>query len=106
MGCCNKKNPHVVKISKQTAPIMEKDNSILFPEDVEVWNVEGYEPDPDDKRRLICKQEPCSQRLTGIMLDQDGSYKPYMVCGHSRCPHSSNPVTFQICKECTFRTTE
>ena len=105
-GCCPGNNPHVVKISNQTTPILENDDSIIFPEGAEVFEVEGYEPDPDDDRRLICTEEPCTLRVTGIMLDQDDTYKPYMVCGHSKCPHSSNPVTFKVCKECPFRTTE
>ena len=38
-GCCPGNNPHVVKISNQTTPILENDDSIIFPEGAEVFEV-------------------------------------------------------------------
>lgn len=89
---------------EQTAPIMEQDGSIVFPEGTDVLQIEGYSVDPNNPRRLVPHEDSaCFYKITGIMLTRDGSYKPHSVCRHSECEHRTKPVTPDICKGCPFR---
>lgn len=104
MGCCNR-NTNKVSIPPlpPNTPIIESDGSVVFPEDVEIMNIQGYEVDPEDDRRLIPIGAGCSKRMTGIMLQRDGTFAPHHVCMHNQCEHKSKPVTFDICEGCPLR---
>lgn len=108
MGCtgCNKRVN--VTLSKQvmTSPMLESDGSIVFPEGQEVPVVEGYTPHPSDPQKLVPLEDgACDWKITGIMLQKDGSYKPHHVCRNSKCEHKTKPVTPSICQGCPFRET-
>ncbi len=86
-----------------TTPQLRADGSIVYPDGEAPDTIQGYSVDPEDPQRLIPDGVGCSWRITGIMLDADGTYKPHHVCRNSECEHSTKPVTFDICGECEFR---
>lgn len=84
-----------------STPILHSDGVIEFPKDQELPVINGYEP---DGQKLIPKDGvECVWRITGIMLQKDGTYKPHHVCRHSKCEYRSQPVDFDICKKCNWR---
>ena len=86
------------------APVMDSDGSILFPKDYTVPVIEGYHLDEENEQRLIPDDDcHCAWKITGIMLQKDGSYRPHHVCRHSKCEHRSKPVTPDVCKGCPLR---
>jgi hypothetical protein len=103
-GCRQGVTVNLDKYAKIKAPAMDSDGSIVFPEGEAVLNIEGYTPDVENPQRLIPDVDSaCSSKITGIMLQKDGSYKPIHVCRESKCEHSSKPVTPSICQGCPFR---
>ena len=105
MGCCNR-NPKKITLPAVKTPSLEHDNSIIFPEGVKMVELEGYEVDPDNDRRLIPTEPICLQRMTGVMLKRDGTFKPHHICMHDRCEYKSLPVSFSICRTCPLRVSE
>ena len=105
-GCRQGVTINLDKHAKVTAPIMDNDGSIVFPEGEEVPVIEGYTLDAENPQRLIpAVDNACVWKITGIMLQKDGSYKPLHVCRQSKCEHSSKPVAPSICQGCPFRET-
>jgi len=101
-GGCRDGGVHAVPLPPaafKTPQYQPADGSITFPEGVEMLEIDGYEVDPDDDRRLVTKMPPCMHRITGVMLQKSGTYAPHHVCT-GPCPHKSKPVTFQICTDC------
>ena len=110
MACCGGKK-YVVKMPqvpepKITVPQLQADGSIKFPEGVEILQIDGYTPCEDNPRLLKPNGPGCSFRITGVMLNKNGTYTPYHVCRHQKCEHRSKQVTFKICGGCPFRATE
>lgn len=86
------------------APIMNPDGSITFPSKGKVPLIEGYTANPENEFNLIPDNNcVCIHKMTGIMLQRNGIYKPHHVCMCSKCPHKSKAVTTDICKACSFR---
>lgn len=102
MSCCNSSKVPVPPVPPKT-PQIEIDGAVVFPEEAEIVDIEGYEVDPEDERRFIPTGPACSKRMTGIMLQKDGTFAPHHVCMHQQCEHKSKPVTFKICEGCPFR---
>lgn len=106
MGCgsCRKQNgrnvPAPQMVSK--APTLHPDGCIEFKMEP-VPEVEGYTRDADNPMVLVPKAVPCVFRMTGIMLQRNGVYKPHHVCRESKCEHRSKEVTLEICAGCPFR---
>ena len=105
MACCGGKK-YVVKMPqvpepKITVPQLQADGSIKFPGPAPV--VEGYAQCPEDETVVRPKGEHCLYRITGIMLQRDGIYRPYHACRQSQCPHRGKEVNFTICQTCPFR---
>ena len=110
MGCCGNGNSaaHVVPLPKAayTSPHYQPaDGSITFPPELEMFEIAGYEVDPQNPRRLLSTMPPCMHRITGVMLQKDGRYAPHHVC-NGPSSHRSQPVTYDICNECTLSHTE
>ena len=104
-GCRFQVTPQKINMPTGAAKAPEfhpADSSITFPEGVELFEVDGYEVDEDDPRRLICKMPICQTRMAGFMLQKDGTYMPHFVC-MGDCEHKSTPVTFDICSACPVR---
>lgn len=107
MGCGGCREGITVQVENAEtlqAPVLEPDGSIRYPESQEVPEIEGYTLDEEDDHRLIPDEKcHCVWKITGIMLQKKGGYKPHHVCRHSECEHRSKPVTPEICKACPFR---
>lgn len=108
MGCggCREQNAKQFQVPKPVlkTPKLYSDGSIEFPEDQPDPKIEGYEPSPDNPQILVPKEPvDCPYRVTGIMLQKDGTYRPHHVCRHSKCEHKGKQVNFDICKGCPFR---
>lgn len=85
------------------APLMFPDGTVLFYS--EAPEVDGYTKDPEDPRKLIPnKPVACGYRISGILLNRDGSYTPTHICRHSDCEHLYKEITFDICSECPLKT--
>jgi len=101
----SKKNAKI-EVNNKKAPITQADGSILYPDGLDIPEVIGYTQSEDDPQLLIPNEHtPCDWKLTGIMLQQDGRYKPMSVCRHQECEHVNQTVTSDICSECPFRST-
>ena len=104
-GCRFQLDPQKIDTPKEASKTPEfhpEDSSITFPEGVELFEVEGYEIDDDDPRRLICNMPICQTRMAGFMLQKDGKFRPHFICTGD-CEHKSTPVTYDICLECPVR---
>lgn len=109
MGCGGCRNQVVVQTESATPKRVQEtpeyhpeDGSITFPEGSELFEIQGYEVDEDDERRLISNMPICTYRMTGIMLQKDGKFRPHHICT-GNCEHKSKPVTHDICLECPIR---
>jgi hypothetical protein len=108
-GGCNQKgvNIQIHTAEELQAPVTNKDGSIQYPKGHDVPEINGYTKDPEDEYRLIPQEDcACIWKITGILLQQDGTYEPHHICFNNECEHTSKPVTFDICKNCTFREQE
>lgn len=106
MGCCNSTRPKkVIEVPQipSNIPRLNGDGTIEFPEGVEILQIDGYTPCEDNYRLLKPDGPGCSYRITGVMLNKNGTYTPYHVCRHQKCEHRSKQVTFKICEGCPFR---
>ena len=107
MGCGRCRQQTKIKVSAAAilkAPVMQSDGVIQFPEGQTAPLVAGYTSDEGDKSRLIPDEDcACVWKITGIMLQKGGTYKPHHVCRQSKCEHRSKPVTADICKACPLR---
>lgn len=103
-GCKQGISVNIEKAEVLKAPVMNPDGSIQYPEDQEVPVIEGYTLDEDDDHRLIPDVAcGCVYKITGILMQKDGTFKPHHVCRHSQCEHNMKPVTFDICESCPLR---
>lgn len=101
-GGCRGGSPHIVPVppaALKTPQYQPMDGSITFPEGIDMMDIEGYEVDPEDERRLLSIMPPCMFRITGVMLQKDSTFKPHHVC-NGKCEHKGKPVTLEICKGC------
>lgn len=107
MGCgfCRKPNGRNIPVLESKAPTLHPDGSIEFKMEP-VPEIEGYTRDAANPMVLVPKVIPCVYRMTGIMLQKHGTYKPHHVCRESKCPHRSKEVTLTICENCPFRQDE
>lgn len=107
MACGGCRGPVKVQTDRAEtikAPTMDPDGSMRFPRDKPVPVVEGYHPDPEDQHHLIPDEDAnCLYKITGILLQKDGSYQPHHVCRKSDCEHYTKAVTPDICKACPLR---
>lgn len=104
-GCGGRNAPKKIEVPV-VAPTLHADGTIEFPEGP-APGVIGYTMDPDDDRVLIPSGLlPCVMRITGIMMQKDGSYAPIHVCRHPKCEHRTGEVTPDICADCPLRTME
>lgn len=103
MGCggCRMGNTVKVIVKPTDDPTMHPDGKMEFPN--KAPTVEGYKVHPKNDKILIPDGVNCQHRITGIMLQKDGSYRPYHVCKHSQCEHRHNEVTYSICEACPLR---
>lgn len=110
MGCGGCRKGITVQVDTAEslkAPVLKPDGSIQFPKDQEVPNIEGYKVSSSDDHRLIPDEAcACIWKITGIMLQKNGGYKPHHVCRHSKCEYRSKEVNFDICKACPLREEE
>jgi hypothetical protein len=107
MGCGSCRTGKVIRLDKMPpvkAPTMDSDGSMVFPEGQELPVIDGYKPVADDPQRLSPREENgCRWKITGIMMQRDGSYKPLHVCRNSECEHKQKPVEPSVCVACPFR---
>lgn len=107
MSCGGCRQQTKIKVSAAVilkAPILLSEGVIQFPEGQVAPQVAGYTSDESDKSRLIPDKDcACDWKITGIMLQKGGDYKPHHVCRQSKCEHGTKPVTADICKACPFR---
>jgi len=110
MGCGGCRKGITINLDKQakiTAPIMDSDGSIVYPEGEVPPEIEGYKPTKDDPQRLSPREESaCVWKITGIMMQRDGTYKPLHVCRSQECKHKSKPVSSGVCQACPHRETQ
>lgn len=86
------------------SPQLQQDGGILLPESMEGTKIEGYTQDPENPLKLLSDTDSyCQNRMTGILLQKDGSYSPSHICMEDKSPHKSQQVTPDICKACPFR---
>ncbi len=84
------------------SPKLHPDGVIeFFKEPIPV--IEGYDTDPYEPMKLIPKGSGCAYRITGILMQKNGTHIPHHVCRHSKCEHKGKPVTFDICDSCPLR---
>jgi len=102
-GCGSPSKIPVKTVIKTNMPTLHGDGSIEFLEGQTILKIQGYEPDQDNERILKPNGVGCSYRLTGIMLDRDGTYKPMHICKNGECNYRGDQVSFDICKECKYR---
>ena len=110
MGCGGCRQGVTIQISDPNvikAPVMNSDGSIQYPKNQKVPVIQGYEQDPKDYSRLITQNScGCTWRITGLLLNKEGTHLPHHVCRHSKCEHRSKPVTMDICQTCPLKETE
>ena len=104
MGCggCrgNKYTAHIEPTVD--SPRALPDGGIQFPPN-DVPTIKGYKPDEETLNVLYPTGKHCEDRMTGLMLEQDGSFDAYHVCTNESCEHNSRAVTFDICNTCPLR---
>jgi len=106
MGCGRCRGPVRVKgfEAPRRAPVLNKDGDIVFPLKADVPKLEGYTAHPEQPHVLSPNEDfVCENRMTGILLQKDGSYAPTYICMDGKCPHKSTQVNPSICKACPFR---
>lgn len=107
MGCggCNGKNVDKVTASLKPVegqPLVYTDGTIHYAS--RAPEIEGYTRDPEDETKLKpAVQAPCGFRVSGIMLQKDGTFTMNHVCNHSACPLRWKRVTLNDCAECEHR---
>lgn len=104
-GGCGGRLPAVKVDVKIEAPQILNDGTVQFPEGPAPV-VEGYTMDPDDDTVLVPSGQHCDMRITGILLQRDGTYKPFHVCRHPQCDKRSEEVSFDVCDACPYRSQE
>lgn len=104
-GCGSRIRIKVDKPEMLKSPVIDQDGVIVFPQDQEeIPVIDGYTVDEENPLRLIPNEDAhCVWKITGIMLQKSGSYRPHHVCRNSKCEHRSKPVTPDICKACPLR---
>lgn len=86
------------------APMMDDDGNMIFPEGADVPVIEGFKPCEDNPGKLVPESDTaCMWKMTGIMLQKDGSYKPLFVCQNKECSENSQQVTPATCAACPLR---
>jgi hypothetical protein len=102
MGCggCGQNSYRVPVKVETNVPEILPDGSIEFKEEP-VPDLEGYEL--SGPMTLKPTGVTCTYRVTGIMLQRDGSYAPLHVCRHNKCEYKNKPVTDSICQGCPLR---
>jgi hypothetical protein len=106
MGCggCRQNNS---KVTAQLKP--EQDQPLVYPDGTihyahEAPEIPGYKRDPNDPTKLKpAVDAPCGYRISGIMLDKDGTFTMNHVCNHSECPLRWKRVTLEDCADCDHR---
>lgn len=87
-------------VPSKTAPTYNpEDSSIIFPEGMTPMDIDGYSVDPEDSQRLVSEMPTCGVRMTGVMLQQDGTYLPHHHC-LGACEHKGSQVDLAKCNAC------
>lgn len=103
-GCGHNKTRIELTDNKYKVPVVNRNGSIVFPEGMEIPEIEGYELDSDNDRKLVpIIDVPCMWKITGIMLTKAGTYTLHTACNHNKCEHRGKPVNLDICKACPLR---
>lgn len=90
----------LIPVPAKTAPVYNpEDSSIDFPGGITPMNIDGYSVDPENPQHLVCEMPACGQRMTGVMLQQDGTYQPFHHC-LGNCEHKGTQVDLAKCSGC------
>ena len=102
-GACRKGRSVKPPTDQKAAPeYSQEDGSITFPEGTEVMQIEGYDTDPENPRRLVSLYPGCDYRIAGVMLKKDGTYGATHMC-IGDCPSKNQMVTPEACNACPLK---